>query len=73
MVKTKKLKSTARFRAGFGKTVKERLRKVESKSKKKQKCPYCKKFAAKRLSKGIWYCKSCKRKFTSRNYYLENK
>lgn len=73
MVRTRKLKSTARFRAGFGKTVKERLRKVEEKSKKRQKCPYCKKLAVKRVSKGIWYCRACKKKFASRNYYLENK
>jgi large subunit ribosomal protein L37Ae len=71
MTKTKKLKSAARFRAGFGKTVKEKLREVEQKQKKKQKCPYCKKFAVKRVSKGIWFCKSCKKKFASRVYYLE--
>ena len=70
MVRTKKLKSSARFRTGFGKTVKERLREVEDKQKKKQKCPYCKKLAVKKISKGIWKCKACKKKFASRNYYL---
>ena len=71
MVKTKKVGSTGRFSAGFGKTVKERLRVVEEKEKKKQKCPYCKKFAVKKVAKGIWKCKACKKKFASRNYYLQ--
>jgi len=73
MAKTKKVKSTGRFRAGFGKTVKERLKAIEEKQKKRQKCPYCKKSGLKAESKGIWYCKNCNKKFAGRLYFIELK
>jgi len=67
---TKKLKSAARFRAGYGLRVKKKLIEVESRQKKKQKCPFCNGIA-KRKSKGIWKCKKCKKTFASNVYYLE--
>jgi len=71
--KTKKAKSAGRFGARYGKTVKARLIKVEEKQRKKQKCPFCGKLGAKRLSKGIWKCTrtKCGKKFASDTYYLE--
>lgn len=71
MARTKKVGSAGRFRAGYGKTVRERILKVEQKQRKKQTCPYCKKKTAKRLAKGLWQCKSCKKKFTSGAYLIE--
>jgi len=71
--KTKKAKSAGRFGARYGKKIRERLVDVEQKQRKKQTCPFCKKTGVKRLSKGIWFCKKCNKKFTGGAYYLENK
>jgi len=56
---------------GYGIRVKKKTRAVELKQRKKQICPYCKKAGVKRLSKGIWKCKRCGKKFASHAYYLE--
>ena len=69
--KSKKTKSAGRFGARYGKTVRNKLVKVEVKQRKKQKCPFCEKLGAKRLSKGIWQCSKCSKKFASNVYYLE--
>ena len=69
--KSKKTKSAGRFGARYGKTVRNKLVKVEVKQRKKQKCPFCEKLGAKRLSKGIWKCSKCSKKFASNTYYLE--
>ena len=69
--KTKKSKSSGRYGARYGKRVKTKLVKVESKQRKKQKCPFCNKLGAKRLSKGIWQCSKCNKKFASDTYHLE--
>ena len=70
--KSKKSKSSGRFGARYGKTVRARVVNVEVKQRKKQKCPYCGKLGAKRVSKGIWQCirKKCGKKFASDVYYL---
>jgi large subunit ribosomal protein L37Ae len=68
--KSKKVKSAGRFGARYGRKVRVKIASVESKQRKKQKCPYCKKIGVKRLSKGIWYCKKCNKKFASDTYYL---
>lgn len=69
--KLKKTKSAGRFGAGYGKNVRTKLINVESKQRKKQKCPFCNKLGAKRLAKGIWKCSKCDKKFASNTYYLE--
>jgi len=69
--KSKKSKSAGRFGARYGKKIRDKLVKVESKQRKKQICPFCKKPGVKRLSKGIWYCKKCNKKFAGGTYYLE--
>ena len=68
--KLKKTKSAGRFGARYGRSVRVKLASVEQKQRKKQKCPYCKKIGIKRLSKGIWHCKKCDKKFASDIYYL---
>jgi large subunit ribosomal protein L37Ae len=70
--KTKKVKAAGRFGIKYGRSVRAKVSKVEEKQRKKQKCPYCGKLGIKRLSKGIWYCKKCNRKFTSDVYYIQN-
>jgi large subunit ribosomal protein L37Ae len=69
--KLKKTKSAGRFGARYGKKVRVKTVKVESKQRLKQKCPFCSKLGVKRLSKGIWKCSKCDKKFASDTYYLE--
>ena len=69
--KLKKTKAAGRFGARYGKTVRAKLVKIEEKQRKKQTCPLCKKGTAKRLSKGIWKCSKCKKKFAGGTFYLE--
>jgi len=70
--KLKKTKSAGRFGArGGGKRVRTKLVKVETKQRVKQKCPFCEKLGVKRLSKGIWKCPRCEKKFASNTYHLD--
>ncbi len=69
--KLKKIKSAGRFGPRYGKKPKSELISVEIKQRKKQKCPYCEKLGVKRLSKGIWQCSKCNKKFASNTYHLE--
>jgi len=71
--KLKKTKSAGRFGARYGRSVRSKLVNVEQKQRQKQECPFCKKLGVKRLSKGIWECSKCGKKFASDIYYLENK
>ena len=69
--KSKKTKSAGRFGPRYGKTVKNRLVKVEEKQRKKQKCPFCNKIGIKRLANGIWKCPRCEKKFAHNTYYID--
>ncbi|NMB66825.1 50S ribosomal protein L37ae [Candidatus Woesearchaeota archaeon] len=69
--KTKKVKAAGRLGVRYGRSVRTKVANLEEKQRKKQKCPYCGKLGVKRLSKGIWYCKKCDKKFTSDVFYLE--
>jgi large subunit ribosomal protein L37Ae len=69
--KSKKTKSAGRFGARYGKTVKDKLVKVETKQRVKQKCPFCGKLGVKRLAKGIWHCKKCDKKFAGNTYTVD--
>ena len=69
MTKTKKVKSAGRFGTRYGRSVRTKVTEIESLQRKKQKCIFCN-GTAKRLSKGIWLCKKCKRKFAGHTYYL---
>lgn len=68
MGKTKKVGSTGRFGARYGRSVKLRVLKIESRQKQKQQCPRCGLTRAKRLSKGIYHCKKCNAKFAGGAY-----
>ncbi len=67
-VKTKKVASSGRFGAGYGKP-KERLVAVEKKQRIRQDCPFCGGHA-KRTSKGVWVCSKCDKKFAGGTYHL---
>jgi large subunit ribosomal protein L37Ae len=69
--KSKKTKSAGRFGARYGKKVRDNLVKVEVKQRIRQKCPFCEKLGVKRVSKGIWHCPKCDKKFASNTYYLD--
>jgi len=69
MVKTKKVKSSGRFGARYGRSVRTKIAKTESIQRKRQKCIFCKNTAV-RTSKGIWKCKKCGKRFASHAYYL---
>ena len=71
MVKTKKARASGRFGARYGKRVKSKFSDVEAKQRKKQICPFCKRTGVKRLSKGIWHCQKCGKKFAGGAFYLE--
>lgn len=71
MGKTKKVGSTGRFGSRYGRTIRERVKKIELKQRKLQICPYCRAIKAKRISTGIYFCKKCKSKFTGRAYSIK--
>jgi len=70
MVKTKKVKASGRFGARYGRSVRNKIAEIESIQRKKQPCLFCN-GVAKRLSKGIWECKKCNRKFASNTYIVK--
>jgi len=59
-----------KFGVRYGVKARTKYAKVEEKQRKKQPCPFCKK-SVKRLSKGIWQCKACKKKFASNAYFVD--
>ena len=69
MTKTKLSKSAGRFGPRYGVSVRRRIASIEGIQKKKQKCIFCN-GRAKRLSKGIWLCNKCGKKFAGHAYYL---
>jgi large subunit ribosomal protein L37Ae len=69
MSKTKKVKAAGRLGARYGRSVRTKISEIETLQRKKQKCLFCN-GTAKRLSKGIWKCNKCKKKFASHTYYL---
>jgi len=68
MTKTKKVGSAGRFGSRYGRTIRSKIQQIESKQRKLQECPYCKKIKAKRQSAGIYKCKKCDSVFTGRAY-----
>ena len=72
MVKTKKVKAAGRFGARYGRSVRTKIAEIESVQRKKQYCIFCD-GVAKRLSKGIWLCNKCGKKFASKTYSLPKK
>lgn len=70
MAKTRIVGSAGRFGVRYGQRVKRRIADIESKQRKKQKCIFCHGKAV-RLSKGIWHCRKCGKKFAGHAYYIE--
>ncbi len=72
MPKLKKTKAAGRFGVRYGRRVRTKIAEIESTQRKKQECLFCK-GTAKRLSKGIWQCKKCNKKFAAYTYFLPKK
>jgi len=68
MAHTKKVKSTGRFGARYGRKIKLRVKAIEIQAKAKYKCPDCKAEKVKRISSGIWGCRKCGKKFAGAAY-----
>jgi large subunit ribosomal protein L37Ae len=66
MAKKASYGSTKRFGCRYGKTVKDKFGKIETEQKKAHKCPYCTRASVKKEAVGIWVCKHCGSKFTSK-------
>ncbi|MBT3323547.1 50S ribosomal protein L37ae [archaeon] len=66
----KKIGSAGRFGARYGRKLRSKIINVEKIQRKKQKCPYCSRLAAKRLAMGIFECKKCSAKFTGKAYIV---
>ena len=72
MSKKKKAKAAGRFGARYGRKIRVKIAEIESLQRKKQQCIFCNGIA-KRLSKGIWKCKKCGKKFAHHTYMLPKK
>jgi len=72
MPKKKKAKAAGRFGARYGRKIRVKIAEIESSQRKKQQCIFCN-GVAKRLSKGIWKCKKCDKKFAHHTYMLPKK
>jgi len=71
MAKKQMQGSTKRFGARYGRTVKNKLDKIESQAKAVYKCPYCSAKNVKKQMAGIWKCSKCNKKFTSKAYSVD--
>lgn len=63
--------TTKRFGARYGRTVKQKVAKIEALAKKTYKCPYCAAEKVKKKEAGIWECKKCTKTFTSKAYTVD--
>jgi large subunit ribosomal protein L37Ae len=64
----KKVGSTGRFGARYGRGVKVVVKKIEEKQRTIYVCPSCKSKSLRRASTGIWQCRKCKAKFAGGAY-----
>ena len=66
--KTKKVKSTGRFGARYGRGIKNTVKKIEAKQNAKHTCPKCGTKRIKRKAAGIYYCTKCNAEFAGGAY-----
>ncbi|MDG6225325.1 MAG: 50S ribosomal protein L37ae [Candidatus Thermoplasmatota archaeon] len=66
--RTKKVGRYGKFGARYGLSVKKRIRSIEIKKSSKYHCPRCSKENVRRVSTGIWQCRSCDLKFAGGAY-----
>jgi large subunit ribosomal protein L37Ae len=66
--RTKKVGSSGKYGPRYGLSVKKQIRSIEGSKKMKYVCPRCYKNNVKRVSAGIWECRSCSHKFAGGAY-----
>jgi large subunit ribosomal protein L37Ae len=69
--KTKKIKSSGKFGAGFGTRVRKNYNKIEIIQRKRQNSPFYPKSQAKRIAAGIWKCLKTGRVFAGPAYFIK--
>ena len=60
--------SVKRYGSRYGRTLKQKAGKIESQQKKTYQCPSCRYEQVRQESTGIWACRKCGAKFTSKAY-----
>ena len=60
--------SVKRFGPRYGRTVKNKVGKIETDQRQSYQCPVCHYKKVKRVSTGIWQCEKCNAKFASKAY-----
>ena len=73
MAVVKKHSSVERFGSRYGKTIRDKVARIEKRQKQKHCCPYCSYNQVKRIAAGIWQCKKCSTKFTGKAYSFDKK
>src|SRR3989338_10732787 len=63
MGNTKKVGSAGRVAARDGRTLRKAVADIEVVQRAAHECTSCRKVAVKRVSFGVWECRSCQRKF----------
>ncbi len=66
--RTKKVGSSGRFGPRYGLSVKKQIRSIDTNKHNRYICPKCTKKNVKRVSAGIWECRSCSLKFIGGAY-----
>ena len=66
--RTKKTGRVGKFGPRYGLSVRNNIRSIETDKARKYTCPRCMKRNVKRVSAGIWECRSCSYKFTGGAY-----
>ncbi len=61
-------KAVRRYGVRYGRRNRDKVAKLEVEQRKKHPCPNCNYPAVSRVSLGIWECRKCHTKFTSRAY-----
>ncbi|MCD6558182.1 MAG: 50S ribosomal protein L37ae [Candidatus Aenigmarchaeota archaeon] len=69
----KKTGSAGRFGSKYGKKIRDKIKEIDAKKKKKYKCPSCSRIAVVREASGIWICKKCGAKYASGAYEFKSK
>jgi ribosomal protein L37AE/L43A len=65
--------SSKKYGVRYGRTIRERLGKLEKARRESNQCPYCSYKSLVRVAAGIWSCKKCLVKFTGRAYVVGKK
>jgi len=65
---TEKAGSSGRFGTRYGVVVRNRVRDIDRMRTADHECPRCHRKAVKRVSSGIWHCRTCEAKFTAGAY-----